>query len=154
IDELEFPGGSGVIVQDVAFSKDGKQLYAVATINNKDSMFAVVDVSGLKHTFRKPSMICDILVVTLATSPSLNEHVFAIGKGKGLYEINQQNVNNKPDPKYAFNASGHLVVVDKLGMAFATANAAGAATDKYDRVRRMNLNPPENPLEFRTAALD
>jgi hypothetical protein len=154
VDELEFPGGPGVIVQDVAFSKDGKQLYAVATVNNKDSMFAVVDVSGVKHTFRKPSMICDILVVTLATSPSTSENVFGIGKGKGLYEINPLAVIDKPIPKYAFNASGHLVVIDKLGLGFATANDAAGSADRYDRVRRLNLKAVENPRDFNTAAHD
>ena len=154
VDELEFPGGSSATVQDVAFSRDGKQLYAVATINNKDSMFAVADVSGLKHAFRKPTTICDILLVTLATTPTTSEKVYAIGKGKGLYEINPQNVNATPTPTYAFNAAGHLVVVDQDGLGFATANAPGGATDRYDRVLRLNLKGQQTPVEFRTAAHD
>jgi Family of unknown function (DUF6519) len=154
VDELEFPGGSGAVVQDVAFSKDGKQLYAVATLKDKDSFFAVADVSGFKHKFGKPTMICDAPLVTLATSPALSESVFAIGKGKGLYEINPQNVNPTPTPKYAFNAVGHLVIADQAGKAFASAATQTTLTNNYDAIRRLNLRKQELPAIFHVAARD
>ncbi|MEW6734675.1 MAG: DUF6519 domain-containing protein [Acidobacteriota bacterium] len=141
--ELEFPGGSSAIVQDVAFSKDGRQLYAVATLNEKDTMFAVADVSGLDHVFRKPTVICDVLLVTLGTSPITSENVYAIGKGKGLYEINPQSVNATPTPKYAFNAVGHLAIADSARLAFATATDQ-SSSDKYNRVLRLNLAAPDS----------
>ncbi|HSF48765.1 MAG TPA: DUF6519 domain-containing protein, partial [Burkholderiales bacterium] len=94
--ELEFPGGSNALVQDIAFSRDGRELYAMATLNNKDSVFAVADVSGLNHVWREPKVICDVLLVTLGTAPSVSNEVYAIGKGKGLYQINPQNVNATP----------------------------------------------------------
>ena len=150
--ELEFPGGSSSIVQDVAFSQDGKQMFAVGTINNKDSMFAVADISGLDHTFRKPTMICDILLMTLATSPSVSTNVYAVGQGKGLYEINPQNVNATPTPSSAFVASGHLVVNDKNGLAYATANGGSGPVTNYDRVRRINLKSMQDVVEFHTVS--
>src|SRR5262249_37303590 len=149
IEELDFPGGPAAVVHDIALSKDGRQLYAVATINNKDSIFAVADVSGggLQHVFRKPTIICDVLLVTLGTSPSTSNNVFAIGKGKGLYVINPQNVDANAQPFYAFNAVGHLAIsdIDKTG--FASASSQNVTTDTYNRVFRLNLaakdaNPP------------
>jgi hypothetical protein len=148
-----FPGGA--IVQDVAFSGDGKELYAVATLGNKDSFFVVADVNGLVHTFRNPSTICDVQLVTLATRPSTPSSVYGIGKGRGLYEIDPANAGNTTanTPKNGFNASGHLIINEALGQAFATANAAGATTDRYDRVRRVNLSGNPSPVEFLTKAI-
>ncbi|MFP5261565.1 MAG: DUF6519 domain-containing protein [Blastocatellia bacterium] len=152
--EPEFPGGTSAVVQDVAFSRDGSQLYAVATLNNKDSMFVVADANGTGLTFRKPTVICDVLLLTLGTSTELSDKVFAIGKGKGLYVIDPANVNATPAPIYAFNAVGHLVIDEQRRMGFATANVGSAATDRYDRVLRLNLADQQTPAQFRTAALD
>ena len=71
VDEFEYPIGNAV-VRDVAFSPDGKQLYAVATVNNKESSFSVFDVeitsTSVKHKWRKKGILCDFLIVTLATA--------------------------------------------------------------------------------------
>src|SRR5262245_2317117 len=139
IEELEFPGGSSAAVQDVAFSPNGQQVYAVATIGNRDSMFAIADVSGNSHTFRPdPVMICDIILVTLATSQPTSASVYAIGRGTGLYEINPQNVNPTPTPIYPFNAAGHLVIHDASHNAFATVGT-GTQPTTYTSVVRLNL---------------
>jgi uncharacterized membrane protein YgcG len=140
VEELEPPFPAGSIVQDVAFSQDGSEMYAVATLNDKDSFFVVADVEGLTHSFRTPTIICDILVVTLGTSPTTSGNVYAIGLGKGLYEINPGNVTQTPAPKYAFNAAGHLVIDDRTKRGFATANTASAATDRYTVVQRLQLD--------------
>ena len=74
--ELTFPGGPNAVVQDVAVSRDGRELYATAIINNRDTMFAIADISGggLVHTFRaNPTMICDQLLVTLGVSPAFDD---------------------------------------------------------------------------------
>jgi hypothetical protein len=144
--ELEFPGGTSAIVRDVAFSQDGKQLYAAATLDDRDSMFAVADVSGTKHTWRKPAMTCDVPLVSLGTW-SKSKHVFAIGKGKGLYEIDPLNVAGKPTPIYQFSATGHLVIDDQDGMAFATSGNA-STPDSYDAVQRLNLAKQDPPVIF------
>ena len=142
--ELEFPSGSAGDVQDVAFSKDGRELYAVATLNNRDSAFAVADVIGLNHVWRRPPVVCDVQLVRLGTAPSVNNNVYAIGRGKGIYEINPQNVNPTPVPLVPFNASGHLVISDLTAAAFATANVPNVAPDLYDRIVRINLRSPAN----------
>lgn len=142
--ELEFPGGPTAIVQDVAFSKDGKQLFAVATIKDKDSMFAVADVgSGFKYKWREPTMICDILFKSLGMIAG-SKSVFATGKGKGLYEINPAQVNATPDPLYPFNAIGHLEMLDEGSLAFATATNQAGQTTVYNRVLRLNLKTHES----------
>src|SRR5258708_29672983 len=50
--ELAFPQ-TGVVVQDVAFSADGSQLYAVAT-QGPNTLFATAGVAGVTHTFLSP----------------------------------------------------------------------------------------------------
>lgn len=141
--EIEFPGGPTAIVQDVAFSKDGKLLYAAATIKDTESIFAVAEVgSNFQYKWREPAMVCDIVITSLGTL-STSENVFAIGKGKGLYEINPAQLTRAPDPSYAFNAIGHLEILDDAGLAFATAGAAGATT-VYDRVLQLNLKTRES----------
>lgn len=153
VDELVFPGGPGVVVQDVSLSKDGKQLYAVAIINNKDTMFAVADITGngLTHTFKPPTLICDVLFLTLGMSPTTSNNVFAIGKSKGLYVINPANVNATPQPFYAFNAVGQMSIDAVSQIAYASASSGTTATTTYDRVMRLALaakdnNPPVFPL--------
>ena len=154
---LDFPGGPGAVVQDVALSKDGKQLYAVALINNKDTMFAVADITGngLTHTFKPPTLICDLLFLTLGMSPITSNNVFAIAKGKGLYSINPANVNPAPPPSYVFNAVGQMAI-DTVGqVAYATMSSGTTATTTYDRVTKLNLaakdnTPPLIPLTIGT----
>ncbi|MGH9866927.1 MAG: DUF6519 domain-containing protein [Candidatus Polarisedimenticolia bacterium] len=153
--ELEPPFPGGAIIQDVAFSANGKELYAVATHGNRDSYFAVASVKGFIHAFRSPTTICDVLLVTLATRKAAPGVVYAIGRGKGLYEIDPQNAVNTAanTPKDGFNAAGHLVVNEELGQAFATANTAGSSSTQYDRVRRVNLSGTLSPVEFKTRAV-
>ena len=153
---VEFPAASSAIVQDVAFSANGRELYAVATLNGRETLFAVADVTDFTVTFRNPVMLCDILLVTLATSPSVSAHVYAISKGQGLFEINPQNVNVTPQPIYPFAAVGHLVVHDASGNAFATVSTGGTA-ETYEAVVRLNLRTitnPANPPTFAVAAQD
>lgn len=147
---IDFPGGKAAIVQDVAFSVDGKQLYAVGLLNNKDTMFAVADISttaeGGKFDFkwRTPTVICDVLLITLTTTTKVKDKVFAVGKNKGLYDINPDNVNATPQPMYPFNATGQITTLDQTGRAFAAAAASTAGNvDEYDRVLSLNLNLKE-----------
>ncbi|MGA9996589.1 MAG: DUF6519 domain-containing protein, partial [Pyrinomonadaceae bacterium] len=148
---MDFPGGKAAIVQDVAFSPDGKQLYAVGLLNNKDTMFAVADISTtaeggkFDQKWRTPTVICDVLLITLTTTSKVKDKVFAIGKNKGLYDINPNNVNATPTPMYAFNAVGQISTLDQTGRAFATANIPTVGvTDEYDRVLSLNLVQKES----------
>ncbi len=160
--ELTFPGGPSAVVQDVAVSRDGKELYATGLINNRDTMFAIADISGggLVHTFRNATtMICDQLLVTLGTTKALDT-VFAISKGtaRGLYAINPKNVDPNITPMYAFNAVGHLCFDADGKTGFATKSSGAAVTNTYDRVLRLGLdavvqNPPEFTLQLQAGPM-
>ncbi|HEY0408508.1 MAG TPA: DUF6519 domain-containing protein [Pyrinomonadaceae bacterium] len=149
VDELVFPGGTSAIVQDVAFSNDGKQLYAVATLNNTDTMFAIADIiSDREHTWGKPTLICDVVFVTLGTSTPvlgtpIGPKLYAVGLGKGLYEIDPKNVNTKPTPRAGFNAIGHMAISNNAGFAFLT-NGAPGQTALYNSVVRINLRSEQS----------
>src|SRR5579885_1177324 len=142
--ELKFPD-DGASVQDVAFSPDGKRLYAVATINGKDSLFAVADVKGAAHSWHNPSVVCDVLLVTLATRAGAPGKVYAAGRGKGIYVLNVANIKPNAAPDIGFYASGNLVVVEqgKEAYAYATAQGQGTPLGVYDHVLRYDLNKPQ-----------
>jgi hypothetical protein len=135
---VTFPGGNGVVVQDVAFSQNGDEMYAVATLN-QDTLFVVADVSGTDHRFRPVTVVRDVHLVTLATSPRLTRNVYAIGKSKGFFEINPDNPGNAPQPRYPFDAAGQLVVNESTGEGFATSRTGRATGDSYDSVQRFDL---------------
>lgn len=144
--ELEFPGGKGALVQDVAFSSKGDKLYAAATLDDKDTLFAIADVSGANHKWRNPSVICDVLLSTLGTLNSAPEKLYAIGKGKGLFEFNPEKPPaDTPAPIYAFNAVGHLVIANAAGQAFATARDPKQTPEVYDRVLRLDFREKGSP---------
>jgi hypothetical protein len=67
-------------------------------------------------------------------------NVYAVGKGAGLYEINPDAVQERPQPIAAFNAVGHLVIGRPGGPAFASAAAPNTPNNRYDRVLRLALN--------------
>ena len=137
--EVDVPGGTGIIVRDVAFSPDGKQVYAIATMNGTDTVFAVADINGSDHVWRPVTVFCDLVLMTLATAPSLSNTVYASGRGKGLYAINPDNVPLNPQPIAAFNATGHLVMSEEAAMAYASARQAGLDPAIYDQVLGINL---------------
>jgi hypothetical protein len=138
---VAFPGGEGAVLQDVAFSADGNELYAVALVKGKDAVFGTASISGdgTKHEFRPVTVLCGTTLVTLGTIPKIPGRVFAIGRGKGLYAIDPANVPTEIQPLVAFNAVGQLVLDTGLSHAYATATAPAAATDAYDQVLRIAL---------------
>lgn len=145
IDILDMPAGEGAEVRDVAFSPDGKQLYAIAWLKGTDTVFKVADFNGTTYEWRQPTTVfCDLKFTTLAGPPSgREEQLFAIGKGRGLYILNPEKIlteaKPRPEPKYAFNAVGHLVLGAGATQAYATASGGNDATDRYDRVAFMDV---------------
>lgn len=139
-------------VRDVAFSADGKQLYACATISNSASLFAVADINGNRLNWHVPAVTCSARLVTLATISNTPNKVYAIGRGTGLYEFNLQNLTSPITPIHSFNATGHLVIAEQgsQAFAFATASDAGSSSSLYDRVLRFNLRATtsQQPLTF------
>jgi len=130
-----------VVVQDVAFSADGTQIYAVASLNNLNTMFALGSLSGTTITWQKQVVIANVVLATLGTLSSATGQVFAIGVGKGLYQFDVQGVFTNPNlnPKLAFNAFEHLSIHDASGMAVATALSKAGAPTFFDEVVLLNL---------------
>ncbi len=150
IAEVKFPDDAAQ-VRDVAFSQDGKQLYAAATIANNASLFAVADVNGPKFNWHIPAVSCSTRLVTLATTRNAPGKVYGIGKGRGVYELDLNNLSANITPLFPFNATGHLVLVEQgqQTFVFATANETGGSASVYDRVLRYALHAKQNqPLIF------
>jgi hypothetical protein len=137
---LEVPGGDGTVVRDVAFSHDGSQLYAIASLKD-DTIFAVADISGEEFKWRPVTLICDIQLLTLATAPSSSEDVYAVGRGRrsGLFRLNPEDISLEPTPVYCFEPAGQLVVADELGIAYATVQATSQAEGVYGSVWGLEL---------------
>jgi hypothetical protein len=140
--ELQFPT-PGAVVQDVAFSNDGTQLYVIANLNNADTVFASATLNGLQHTWSGTIVVCNKILVTLATWTSQANalKVLAIASD-GLYVIDPANVSATPTPAYAFSAFGHLAVDQGSNQAYATACSTGPVNnvvDHFDEVIRVNL---------------
>lgn len=132
--EIEFPGGSGVAVRDVAVSRNGRQLHAIATLGG-DTLFATADISGDEHRFRPVTVMRDVELVTLALAPE-GTNILTVGRGRGLYEFNPASPPSSPVPRNAFNAVGHLVVHAETRLIYATARSEGTP-DVYDRIVRL-----------------
>ncbi|HEX4383101.1 MAG TPA: DUF6519 domain-containing protein [Myxococcales bacterium] len=152
IAQLDFPT-AGASVQDVAFSKDGSKLYALAIQNGKDSLFAIADFS----TPSKPvwpgtvSVVCDTPLVTLGYSVKLDK-LYAVGRGKGLFFIDPTKiVPNQPNELGAdFNAVGHLTILDVAATSYAYLTVAAGTTvsTTYTQIVRQNLNNPADRFVY------
>jgi hypothetical protein len=136
---LEVPGGEGLVARDVAFSQDSKQLYAIATLHDTDSIFAVADVDGIDHSWRPVNVLCGVQLLTLARAPRFKDVVFAVGRGEGLFTIKLGDVQPHIEPSLGFNAVGHLVVDPSTSRAYASAANEDASSDAYDRVYEIDL---------------
>ncbi|MGH7392387.1 MAG: DUF6519 domain-containing protein [Candidatus Rokuibacteriota bacterium] len=152
VQRVIFPGGANVDVQDVAFSTDGSQLHAVA-LNGPDSIFATAAIGAdQSHTWGPTSVVCDIKFVTLATTPTHPNTLYAIGKAQGLYALNPAAIPVAPVAAVAFNATGILRLSPDGTMAFAAQNTAfaiGQERPDFDRFRSIDLgNPAAAPSFF------
>ena len=145
---IQFPT-SGSVVQDLAFSSNGSQLYAASILNNQETIFAIADVSGFAHTWRTPAtIICNILITTLGMLGSDANNVYALGRGFGIYKINIAAPQTTPpfaSPSSSFAAFEHMVIDSFSGFAYATSlsgGAIGTAPANFNQVQRINLSSP------------
>ena len=75
-------------VADVAFSPDGKRIYMIApTRDNENTFFRAGDISSDGVKWGSLVMLCGARLLTLATTAADPGHVYAVGEGSGLYEI-------------------------------------------------------------------
>jgi hypothetical protein len=143
--EVPFPGQTGAIVQDVAFSADGTQLYATALLG-QSSEVAVFAVQGSNVAWNGGTIQgFGGQLVTLAVSDG---NVYAVARGQGLCQITPQGgtvIIAQVGP--VFNAFGHLVIGS--GLAWMTANSASNSyTGVYDSVWMVNLSDPSSEVSF------
>lgn len=130
------PDASAGAIMDVAFSPDGSRVYVIApTMNGDNTFFRAGKVQKEGVAWGELVTICDVHLVTLATSPADPKVVYAVGSRQGIYRIDPDAVDPSMPPTLAFPASGHLVLT-AAGRGYATAVAAGAtdAAPRYTRV--------------------
>ena len=126
-------------VRDVAFSKDGKRIYAIApTRNGRDTLLRVGDIEQDQIRWGQLHTICGVRLVTLGTSAKDPSHLYAIGVGSGVYRINPDAPDLSPSPVAAFNATGQMVVTEE-GQAFALGASGEAGRGVYDRLHGFQL---------------
>jgi hypothetical protein len=146
--EVEVPGGSGIVVRDVAFSAEGDQVYAIATQQGTNTVFAVADLSDLEHKWRPVTVICDVVLLALATARDISGDVYAVGReegpgagtaNQGFFVINPDNVNPDLKPASNFNPVGHLVISPETKVAYASASRQAGVQTSYDHVLAIQL---------------
>jgi hypothetical protein len=139
---------AGAVVQDVAFSTDGKTLYVLAVLNKSDTLFASADVSDPAHVkWNSPiTTLCSTPLVTLAYSARQDKY-YAIGS-KGLYQIDPKQLIPNQQPIVQFTGCGQLVVVDAATTSYAFFTIGTAPN--YDAVGRVDLQslPPLGTAPF------
>jgi photosystem II stability/assembly factor-like uncharacterized protein len=149
--EVEFPGGKGIKVQDVAFSANGTELYAIGMLNDEDTIFAVADIKEeeqLIFTWRPIKTFCSTLMVTLATIFDSKSSVYAIARGKGLYVIDPNSIETFQNPAVPFSASGQLVIDHNTHIAYATLGEGLNDPLQYNQIWGIYLNDKPEVLQY------
>ncbi len=138
---IPFPVPSNIEIMDITLSKDGKILYAVGLIDDKDSVFAMGDINSRTGniSWRPNSVKCAIKYVSLAVSNS--GQLYAIGKSQGLYEIVGLGTNSfAQNLVIAFNATGLLSLSATDQRAFAASHSNPIGTESSNFVNILNIN--------------
>jgi hypothetical protein len=160
VEILEFPGGTNVELQDIAFEPiNGAELYAVGMITKPgppatvDSIFATATFNGQSHTWGATTVVCDIRFARLATHRARANVLYATGRSpsdptkRGLYTLAPNAILLTPAPALKFKATG-LIEINAAGdTAYVAVNGIdelGADGDNFDRLGYVNLNA--NPL--------
>ena len=135
---------------DVALSPDGKRIYAVAsTKNQEDTLFRVGTIGAKDIKWGDVFTICDLKIVTLATTAADPDKVYGIAhkrvgtttkktNGDGLYRIDPAALADGTQPVLVgptFNSIGHLRIHPKTGKAWASEGVAGGEAKVYTGVR-------------------
>jgi hypothetical protein len=156
-EKLEFPSGTNVDVQDLAFSGEDT-VYAVA-LHDEDSVFctATIEADGT-HSWGPTTVVCDIHFVSLGTSPLHAGNLYAIGRALGFYVFTDpDNIPLAPTAAVSFNATGRLLISLDTEQAFAAEAAAtplGTVSSHFTRIREIDLNNASNaaPLKAHTVS--
>jgi hypothetical protein len=139
IEELTFPGGDAV-VQDVAFSSDGKRMYVIALSPGGDTLLATASIERISHTWGAVKPVCGYSFLTLYNTKS--NVLYGVARAKGLFTLNPDSDVIRPVMVgNALYATGHLVMDKAEANAYASAASTSdsAVHGYYDRVIKMNL---------------
>jgi hypothetical protein len=134
-DNAEPDSGAGPIT-DVAFSPDGGRIYVIApTKNGQNTLFRAGRVRDEGVDWGELVTICDVELLSLATSRADGDQVYAIGARRGLFRIDPAAVDPSMKPVSEFRASGHLVLTDDgRGCATAVDDTENNPVPEYTRL--------------------
>lgn len=141
---LIFPSASNIQVMDIAISPDGKELYTVGVVDNKDSYFAVaaIDSSGTL-TWGSTSPKCGKKYVTLAINPRDNK-LYAISFDEGLFVL--ENIGSSSfsavEVRAGFHPTGLLKFSDDGSIAITASSTSGGTT--FSKINLFNISIPGN----------
>lgn len=140
---IEMPAGEGARVVDVAVHPEGKLLVAIASLSSGDTVVGMADIEGGgKYVWRPVRVLCGLKMSNLVFSAKGDE-LWMIGMGAGLFAFKTDAIlseTGRPEPKYSFNACGHVSIDLASQRAVATASSGTAVTGVYNRVAGMKLD--------------
>ncbi len=109
---LQVKGMEGLTVHDVAVSRDGKHLYAVAT-RGDDTLLSWATIDHDRFEWTNTVNICDFLIKTIIPHPESEVALFgaALGRGVVLLRPDAMIGAEEPQPDIIIQclAAGHLV---------------------------------------------
>jgi hypothetical protein len=139
IEELTFPGGEA-LVQDVAFSADGRRMHAVALSPGGDTLMASASIDRTRHQWGAVKPVCGYSFLTLCSTKS--NKLYGVARAKGLFLMNPDLDVVNPEPVGAsFYATGHLLMDQAESNAYASAASTSDLAMKgyYNQVLKLNL---------------
>ena len=151
IESSTFPSAEKLHIQDIIVSAKEDELYALAVMNNKHSIFAMASIDEGTGTikWKETSVVCDIIFATLGLSP--NNDLYAVGKSKGIYRI--KNIGQQSfaiDLVAAFNATGLMKIHGKFAYA-AGDTSSSMVSSNFNQIGKYDItinNPSQTPIVF------
>lgn len=148
IQAAKFPSSSNGVVKDFVIENDGKTIYALCILNDKDTLFAEGSINADGTiTWGKTSVRCGEVYHTLAIN-STNK-IYCIQKNKGLYDIKAIGGANFTITQInAFNATGMLILSEDDKYAFAADFQTNNTTEsaKFTHISQFDLGNAANPV--------
>jgi DNA-binding beta-propeller fold protein YncE len=156
IQAAEFPSSTNLIIQDVAISPEGKELYAVGILDEKDSVFATARINARGMlTWGPTSIKCGVKYVRLAIASTGKPRLYAINKGTGLDIIEGIGTAGfKTKNLNPFNATGLLELSTDGNFAFAAVAKGKTESNYFDFVLEININDPSHVVILNVAGND
>jgi hypothetical protein len=159
---LPIPGDSSAwVVQDVAFSSDGTQVYAIATGTNTttskpDSLFAVGTVSVSPSSVTWTNSVGSLgglpfLTLAAVANPAgtVAPTLYASVQAQGIFSITFGGTAapaTSPSPVASFTAIGHLISDGEYLLA--TANSGNAPSGSFDEIIVYRVTSWTTPVTF------